>query len=101
MANWNTLFGGLGDNMTKDDLYQFFGLCSTKYLKQNCSVKIPTNSNTEKRKYFAYVTAPQHVTTELIKLNGLLFNTKCMGLEEEKNNPTAISEAFTVWKLSK
>ena len=37
---------------------------------------MPTNSNTENRKYFAYVTAPQHVTTELIKLNGTLFNSK-------------------------
>ena len=29
----------------------------------NCSVKMSTNSITGKRKYFAYVTAPEHVTT--------------------------------------
>ena len=30
-------------------IYELFGLCSTKYLKQNCNVKISTNSNTEKK----------------------------------------------------
>ena len=70
--------GNLRDNTTKDDLYELFGLRSTKYLKQNCSTKIFTNSNTGKRKYFAYVTAPQHVTTELIKLNEIQFNAKCI-----------------------
>ena len=35
-----------------------------------------SNSNTGKRKNFAYVTVPQHVTTELITLNGIQFNSK-------------------------
>ena len=52
-----------------------------------------TNSNNGKKKYFAYVTAPEHVTTELIKLNGIEFNSKCIIVEEAKNKPTAFSEA--------
>ena len=52
-----------------------------------------TNSNTGKKKYFAYVTAPEHVTTELIKLNGKEFNSKCIIVEEAKNKSTAFSEA--------
>ena len=52
-----------------------------------------TNSNTGKKKYFAYVTAPEHVTTELIKLNGIEFNSKCIIVEEAKNKPAAFSEA--------
>ena len=83
----------LSDNTTEDDLHQLFGLCSTKYLKQNCSVKTPTNSNNSKKKYFALVTTPQHVTTELIKLNGIQFNSKCITVQEAKNKPTAFSEA--------
>ena len=47
-----------------------------------------TNSNTGKKTYFAYVTAPEHVTTELIKLNGIEFNSKCIIVEEAKNKPT-------------
>ena len=58
----------LSDYTTDDDLYELLGLRSTKYLKQNCSMKMSTNSNAGKKKYFAYVTAPEHVTTELIKL---------------------------------
>ena len=85
--------GNLSDYTTEDDLYELFGLRSTKYLKQNCSVKMSTNSNTGKKKYFAYVTAPEHVTTELIKLNGIEFNSKCIIVEEAKNKPTAFSEA--------
>ena len=47
-------------------LYELL-LRSTKYLRQNCSVKMSANSNTGKKKYFSYVTAPEHVTnTELI-----------------------------------
>ena len=52
-----------------------------------------TNSNIGKKKYFAYVTAPEHVTAELIKLNGIEFNSKCIIVEEAKNKPTAVSEA--------
>ena len=52
-----------------------------------------TNSNTGKKKYFAYVTAPEHVTTELIKLNGIDSNSKCIIVEEAKNKSTAFSEA--------
>ena len=36
------------------------------------------------KRYFAYVTAPQHVTTELINLNGIQFNSKCIIVEETK-----------------
>ena len=59
----------------------------------NCSVKMSTNSSTGKKKYFAYVTAPEHVTTKLIKLNGVEFNSKCIIVEVAKNKPTAFSEA--------
>ena len=85
--------GNLSDYTTEADLYEFFGLRSTKYLKQNYSVKMSTNSNTRKRQYHAYVTAPEHVTTELIKLNGIEFNSKCIIVEEAKNKPSAFSEA--------
>ena len=51
------------------------------------------NSKTGKKKYFAFVTAPEHVTTELIKLNGIQFNPKCIIVEEAKIKPTAFSEA--------
>ena len=36
---------------------------------------------------------PQHVTTELIKLNGIQFNSKCLIVEETKNKPTSFFDA--------
>ena len=75
-----------------DDLYDFFGLRSTKYLKQNCSLKMSSNSNIGKKKYFAYVTAPEHATTEMVKLNEMQFNSKCIGVEKAKYKPKAFSE---------
>ena len=66
---------------------------NTKYLTQKCYVNMSTNSNTGKKKYFAFVTAPDHVTTELIKLNGIHFSSKYIIVEEAKNKSTAFSEA--------
>ena len=54
---------------------------------------MPPNSNTGKKKYFVYVTGPKQVTTELIKLNGIEFTSKCVIVEEAKNKTTAFSEA--------
>ena len=52
-----------------------------------------TNSNTGKKKYFAYVTAPEHVTSELINLSRIELYSKCIIVEETKNKLTAFSEA--------
>ena len=48
---------------------------------------------TGKKKIFAYVTAPEHVITELVKLNGIQFNSKRIIVEEAKNKLTVFSEA--------
>ena len=56
-------------------------------------MKMSTNSNDGNMNYFAYITAPQHVTNELIQLNGTEFNSKCLIVQEAKNKPTtAFSE---------
>ena len=52
-----------------------------------------TNSITGKKKHLAYVTAPEDVTTELIKLNRIEIYFKCIIVEEAKNKLTAFSEA--------
>ena len=44
--------GNLSDYTTEDDLYELFGLRSSKYLKQICSVKMSANSNTGKKEIF-------------------------------------------------
>ena len=89
----HSFIGNLSGYTTEDDLCELFGIRSTNHLKQNCSVKMSTNSITGKKKYFAYVTAPEDVTAELIKLNRIEIYFKCIIVEEAKNKLTAFSEA--------
>ena len=70
-------------NTTKDEL---FGLRTTKYRKENCSIKCQQIQILEK-KYFAYITTPEHVAIELINLKGIQFHSKCIIVEEAKNKP--------------
>ena len=75
-------------NTTKDEL---FGLRTTKYRKENCSMKCQQIQILEKKKYFAYIT--EHVAIELIKLKGMQLYSKCIIVEEAKNKSTTFSEA--------
>ena len=67
-----------------DDIHELFGLRSTKYLCDNCSVEMPMRSH-DQSKGFAFITAPQHVSKELVKLNGVQFKGNCLIVEESKS----------------
>ena len=58
-----------------DDIYELFGLKATKYLRSNTYVEMPLNRNGQTRG-FAFVTAPDHVRNELLKLNNIRFTEK-------------------------
>ncbi|XP_057301759.1 3'-5' ssDNA/RNA exonuclease TatD-like isoform X2 [Hydractinia symbiolongicarpus] len=78
--------GNLGSNVTTEDLTQLFGLGTTPYLRQNCSVELATCEKTGKSKNFAFVNVPEHVHSELMKLNGIEFYGKMIVIEEAKTN---------------
>ena len=61
----------LSDNTAENDLYELFGHRSTKHLKQNCSLKMSTNSNTGNRKYFflCHCVSPHNYGVDKVKLN--------------------------------
>ena len=44
-----------------------------KYLQDKCSIKMSVNQKTGKNKGFAFITSPEHVYIQLIKLNGTEF----------------------------
>ena len=44
-----------------DDLYELFGLRSTKYLREICKINMPVNESMEKCKGFAFALVPEHV----------------------------------------
>ena len=71
-------------DITEEDLNQLFGLKTTVYLRQNCSIEMPLNKNTGKSKGFASLNVPQHVYNELVKLNGIEFQNHCIRIEEAR-----------------
>ena len=71
--------GNLGANVATEDLVQLFGLGTTPFLKKTCSVEIATDKKTGKSKNFAIVTVPEHVHSELVKLNGIEFYGRQVG----------------------
>ena len=64
--------GNFSTRVIVDDIHELFGLRSTKYLRDNFSVEMLMRSH-DQSKGFAFITAPQHVTKELLKMNGVQF----------------------------
>lgn len=79
--------GNLGSDVTTDDLIQLFGLGTTPYLRQSCCVELATCEKTGKSKNFAFINVPEHVHSELMKLNGIEFYGKMIVIEEAKSKP--------------
>ena len=73
--------GNLNKNTSEEDLYEPFGLRNTTYLKEDCCVKIVLSKSGLLRS-FAFITAPDHACTELIKLNAIDFKSHRLNIEE-------------------
>ena len=78
--------GNLNKNISEEDLHELFDLRNTTYLKENCCVKIVLSKSGLSRG-FAFITAPVHVCTELIKLNGIVFKSHRLTIEEALVKP--------------
>ena len=57
-------------NVAVNNLYELFGLLSTLYLRESCSVEMSINEKIGKSRGLAFISCPEHVSNELIKLNG-------------------------------
>ena len=60
----------LNVNLTIDNIYELFDLKTTKYLRSNTYVKMLLNRDDQTRG-FAFVTGPDHVRNEPLKLNNI------------------------------
>jgi len=80
--------GNLGSNVTSEDLTNLFGLGATPFLQKTCCVDVACDDKTGKSKNFAIVTVPEHVHSELIKLNGIEFYGRQIVIEEAKTKPS-------------
>ena len=76
--------GNVHISVTENDLYDFFGLRSTKYVQETCKVDLPLCKRTGKSKGHAFLNVPDHVYSEIVKLKGVEFKSKQLVLEEPK-----------------
>ena len=53
--------GNLNKGITEEDVNQLFGLKTTVYFRQTCSIEMPLDKNTGKSKGFAFLNVPQHI----------------------------------------
>ena len=83
----DTLYvGNLSEDINESDLFELFGLHSTNNLRDNCDVQIPLSENTGKKRGFAYIKVPRHLSDALLKLHGLGFKGKMLVREKAKKN---------------
>ena len=88
----DTLYvGNPSEDINESDLFKLFGLRAINYLRDNSDVQIPLSENTGKKRGFAYVKLPRHVSDELLKLHGIGFKEKILVIEKAKTLPEAKS----------
>ena len=78
-------------NVTDQDLIELSGLRTTNYLRNTCRVKLTLRSKTNNSRGFAFVTVPEHVLNELVKLNRIEFQEKNSVIDEAKKKPSTPS----------
>ena len=83
----NNAYTYLASNVTIEDLVQLFGLGTTSFLQRTCSVKLTTQEKNDKSKNFAIVNVPEHVHSEILRLNGIEFYGQQVVIEEAKTKP--------------
>ena len=81
----------LNKNVTEQDVIKLFGLRTTNYLRNTCHVKLILCSKTKNSRGFAFVTGPEHVLKELVKLNGTEFQEKILVIDEAKEKSSTPS----------
>ena len=64
---------------------ELFGLEMTQYLPDTCRINLVISKSTGKHRGFVFITTPNHVHDELLKLNGVDF----------KGRPTVVETAKT------
>ena len=82
---------------SQEDRAELFDLRTTPYLSENCFIEMPKG---RKNRNYAFVTAPQHVCNELIKLNGVTFQDMCLKVQETRQSSTRFNEKGNIIKPS-
>ena len=70
---------------------ELFGLNLTKYLCENCSIELLLNLQETNNKGCAYVTAPNHIADELVKLKDIELRGHHLIIEEAATKPKTLN----------
>ena len=87
--------GNLNKDVTINDLNELFGLKTTRYLQEPCSIELLTNGNTGKSRGFAFTSCPDHACNELIKPNEINFLEACILVEEARSTRIRVNHGAT------
>ena len=87
--------GNLNKDVTINDLNKLFGLKTTRYLQESCSIELPTNEKTGKCRGFAFISCHDHVCNKLIKQNGIDFLETCIVVEEARSTRSRVNQEAT------
>ena len=74
----------LQEKVTESDLVELFGLRSTNYLIDNCSIEMSKLQQNGRHNVHAFILALCHVCNEPLKLHGLEFQVRNIIIEEAK-----------------
>ena len=77
----NVYIGNIHQNITEKDLIELFGLEMTQYLRDTCRINLVILKSTGKHQGLAFITTPDHVHDELLKLNGVEFRGRPIVVE--------------------
>ena len=89
--------GNLSKNSSEEDIAKLFGFRTTPYLSENCFIEMSTG---RKNRNYAFITAPEHICNELIKLNGVTFQDMCLKVQDARQSDTRFSEKRNITKSS-
>ena len=81
--------------MTESDLVELFGLGTTNYLIDNCSIEMSKLQQNGRHNAHAFILAPCHVCNEPVKLLGLEFHGRKIIIEEAKTPPRTLSNELS------
>ena len=75
---------------------RFSGFKTTSYLQKTCKAELSMCPKTGDFRCFAYVTVPYHVFKEIVTLNGVIFKSKPIKIEDAKIKPKTRSQRYKV-----
>ena len=85
--------GNLHENVTEKDLIKVFGLEMTQYLWDTFRINLVISKGTGKHSSFAFITSPDPVYDELLKLNCVKFKGRSIVVETAKTRSAHQNQA--------